>query len=77
MHSTPADVERRMQRAQLSQELQSMEREQRYQQGMTLTNSAPFTPPWQSLQQPFYSMNPGTNLQNYHMTQQTPMYTYY
>ncbi|CAF2706383.1 unnamed protein product [Rotaria sp. Silwood2] len=69
VRSTPADVARRLQRAQLSQDLQRMERYERRQEEMMLANGAQFVPQYQQVQMPYYSMNP--------MLQQPQMYPYY
>lgn len=75
-HSRPGspDVIRRLQRAQLSQDLQRVEREQRRQQELMMMNPAQFLPQYQPIQQPYYSMgNPDVYMPAY----QPQMYSYY
>ncbi|CAF1271952.1 unnamed protein product [Rotaria sp. Silwood1] len=67
--SSPADIARRLQRAQLSQDLQLMEKYRRYQEEMMLGNAAQFTPQYHQFQMPYYSMNP--------TLQQPLMYSFY
>jgi hypothetical protein len=73
-HSRPGspDVARRLQRAQLSQDLQRMEKHQRREQEMMMEMQ--FN---QQAQQPFYPlMNSNGNMHPWHSMQQ-PMYSYY
>jgi hypothetical protein len=73
--SSPADVARRLQLAQLSQELQYAERQQRRQQESMMSLPAQFNTQYQ---QPYYPvMNTNLNMQGYSMTQQAPMYSFY
>ncbi|CAF0847457.1 unnamed protein product [Rotaria sordida] len=67
--SSPADIARRLQRAQLSQDIQRMGRYQGHQQEIMLTNAGQFVPEYQQSQMPYYSMNP--------ITQQPQMYPFY
>jgi hypothetical protein len=76
--SASPDVIRRLQRAQLSQDLQHIERQQRRQQEMLMINPIQYMPPYQQMQQPFYPMmNPNINFQAYPMIHQPQMYSFY
>lgn len=77
VHSTPADVARRLQRAQLSQDLQNIEKQQRFQQDMIMANPVGLPPQYHLPQLPYYSMNGYPNIQHHPMMQQGPMYSYY
>ncbi len=78
-HPNSPDVIRRLQRAQLSQDLQRIEREQRRQQEMMLMNSTPFIPQYQQVPDPYYSLiNSNPYIQGYPSLQQQPQfYSYY
>jgi hypothetical protein len=65
-HSRPGspDVARRLHRAQVSRDLQHMEKQQRREQEMMMGYHMQFNPQYQQAQQPFYqSMNPWHSMQ--------------
>jgi hypothetical protein len=78
-HPNSPDVIRRLQRAQLSQDLQRIEREQRRQQELMLMNSVPFIPQYQQVPDPYYSMmNSNAYIPAYSsLPQQSQIYSYY
>jgi len=77
-HPGSPDVARRLYRAELSQELQRIEREQRRQEEMMMMNPLQYIPQYQQVQQPYYPLiNSNFNLQAYSMPQQPQMYSYY
>jgi hypothetical protein len=72
------EVARRLQRAQFSQQLQQLERQQRRQQDLIMINPGQFIPQYQQVQQPYYSLiNSNPNIHAYSMIQQPEMYSYY
>ena len=78
-HPNSPDVIRRLHRAQVSQDIQRMEREQRLQQEMMLMNPNPFMPQYPQPPDAYYSlMNSNPYLQAYpSLPQQPPMYSYF
>lgn len=73
-HSRPSspDVIRRLQRAQLSQDLQHLERQQRRQQEFMMVNPIQYAPQYQPVQQPYYPMANG-----YSPAYQPQIFSYY
>ena len=75
--SSTSDVARRLQRAQLSQDLQRTERQRREEEIMMMTNLVQYDPLYQQAQQLFHSMIPNPNLQIYPMVFGPQMCSYY
>ena len=78
-HPNSPDVIRRRHRAQVSQDLQRIEHEQRLQHDMMLMNSNPYMPQYPQPPDGYYSLiNTNPYLQAYpSLPQQPPMYSYF
>jgi hypothetical protein len=76
--STSPDVARRLYRAQLSQDLQRIEKQQKHQQEMLMLTQMQSLPQYQQVQQPYYpTMNSHVSLPAYPMMQQPQTYSFY